>query len=92
MFIVNPTFWDSLTSEEQGIIAEAAEAGGYRVEELTDEQEGDALAAMEAAGAEVNEVDKAAFVEATQSVWDDFRATYGEIGNELLDLALASQN
>ena len=91
-FVVNQNFWDSLTSEQQEIIAAAGEAGGYRCEELIDQQESEAVAAMEEAGVHVNEVDKEAFVAAVQPVWEDFRANYGETANELLDLALTYCN
>ncbi|MFZ7102456.1 MAG: DctP family TRAP transporter solute-binding subunit [Peptococcaceae bacterium] len=86
-FIINPDYFNSLTPEQQKIVADAAEAGGYRTEELNDELEGQAIEKLKNQGVEVNDtVDKEAFKKAMQPVWEEFREKYG---NELLDLALS---
>ena len=46
----------------------------------------DAVERLKSKGMEVNEVDKSAFVEAVQPVWDTFKK---ENGSELIDLAVS---
>lgn len=76
--IVAKTTWDTLSEEEREIIRKAeAEAREYQ-RELSLKADETLRAEIEASGVEFNEVDKAAFQEATAGVIEEWRAEMGD--------------
>lgn len=88
-FIVNPTFWEGLSAEEQEAIETAAANASVKCRELDDQAEEAAIELLEEEGMEVSEIDAAAFVEAVQPVWTYYTDTYGD---EAVALIEAAQN
>ena len=82
----NPDKWNSLSPELQEIIINAANEARDYERELNAKESDDAVERLKSKGMEVNEVDKSAFVEAVQPVWDTFKK---ENGSELIDLAVS---
>lgn len=82
--IVNPGLWDSLSESDQKAFAEAAVEGSRECRKLMDEQEADILAKFAEAGVQVNEVNKDAFAEAMQPIYDKYTSACGD---ELIKLA-----
>lgn len=78
-----------LPEDLREIVVTAGELyGGKQITELTLEQEEVALKAIEDAGLTVTHIeDKSTFIEATKSVYDKFRAIYGD---EFMDQVLAA--
>ena len=71
--LVSATWFNMLSAEEQeGIIAAGKEYTRVWNEEIWPEAEAAALKTIADAGCAVNEIDKTPFIEATQSVRDDF--------------------
>jgi TRAP-type C4-dicarboxylate transport system substrate-binding protein len=87
-FLVNPDFFQSLTKEQQTVIREEADLARDLMRELNDQVEKEALEELKAKGMQINEIDKAAFIQAVQPVWNFFREKYG---SELIDMALSAQ-
>lgn len=89
-YIVNETFWQSLSSEEQNIIQEAIDETVKQQRLKLAEQEQEYLKLIKESGIEVNELtpeQREKFVEATKSVYSWFEDTYGDEGKELVDIA-----
>lgn len=87
-FIVNPTFWSGLSTEEQEIIEAAAASASQKCRDLDDEAEKEAVEFLKGEGMEVTEeIDTAAFVEAVQPVWTYYTDTYGEEAAALIEAA-----
>lgn len=86
-FIVNPAFYATLTDEERAIFEEEADLARDTMRQLNDEFEETAVAFLEEQGMQVNEIDKQAFVDAVQPVWEYFEENYGR---ELIDMALTA--
>ena len=82
----NPDKWNSLSPELQEVIINAANEARDYERELNAKESDDAVERLKSKGMEVNEVDKSAFVEAVQPVWDTFKK---ENGSELIDLAVS---
>ena len=86
MLLFSAECWNSLTSEQQQLLEECAVECRDICRQIIDEQEAAAIEHMEENGMIVNEVNRDAFVEAVQPIWDEFRETYGD---ELVDMALS---
>ncbi|MDR9438798.1 MAG: TRAP transporter substrate-binding protein DctP, partial [Halomonas sp.] len=89
VFAVNQQVWDSLSEEERTLLREAAEEAGAWEIAMTREQEPERLAAIKERGVTVTELDEAqlqAFVEATESVLDEW---VPRIGSEIVEAARA---
>lgn len=85
--VINTDLWNSLSAEQQEILSScAAEAGKY-CRELMDENEQTLLDKCVEAGMEINEVDKEAFREALQPVYDLYASQAGEDGEKLIEMA-----
>jgi tripartite ATP-independent transporter DctP family solute receptor len=84
VFFFSDNFWNSLTDEQKAIIEECSREARDYTRKINQESEAENLEICKNAGMEVNEVDKAAFIEAVQPVWEKFEATYG---TELVELA-----
>ncbi len=85
VFFFSDNFWNSLTDEQKAIITECSDEAKAYTRKINQESEADNLEICKNAGMEVNEVDKQAFIDAVQPVWEKFESTYGR---ELIDLAL----
>lgn len=87
--LMSATWFNSLSAENQEAIRKAGEEY-QRVwnEEIWPNAKGEALQTIKDNGVEVNEVDKAAFVEATQSVRDNFIAKGSAGQSELYNLIM----
>ena len=71
--LISASWFNMLTPDEQeGVLKAGEEYTRVWNEEIWPEAEAAALETIAEAGCAVNEVDKASFVEATQSVRDDF--------------------
>lgn len=83
-FIIGVRTWETLTGAEQEALSRAAqEAAMYQRMELV-RQSAELSGRMEEAGIAINEADVAAFREATQPVYDEWRERLGDI----VDLAV----
>lgn len=75
---VNDSFWNSLSSEQQEVIQQAAdEAAQFHRDSVRDDDER-LVEELEAEGMEVNSPDKAPFQEAVQSVHEEYAEVYGQ--------------
>lgn len=93
-YIINKEFFESLPSEYQTVIKDAVAAAVNEQRRLIDEKEQEYLDEMKAASIKVNILtaeEKKPFIDATQSVRDQYVAEFGERGQELLDLAAEYQ-
>ncbi|MCR4892982.1 MAG: TRAP transporter substrate-binding protein [Lachnospiraceae bacterium] len=71
--LISASWFDSLSEEDQkGVLAAGEEYTKVWNEEIWPEAEGEAIKTLEDNGVTVNKVDKTPFIEATQSVRDDF--------------------
>lgn len=90
-FVFSQTSWDSYSDALKDIITSAAaEAQAYQYELVTESEES-IVEDLKAKGMKVNEIDYDSFRKAVQPVWDNFIETYGEEGQELLELAEAAK-
>jgi TRAP-type C4-dicarboxylate transport system substrate-binding protein len=62
--------WDGLSAEDQAAVMEAAKASVGKQRELWAAKEVESKAIVEAGGAIINEVDKAPFIAAMDSVYE----------------------
>ncbi|ALM51953.1 TRAP transporter substrate-binding protein [Halomonas huangheensis] len=77
--LMSKVIWDTMSPENQQAVQEAAlEAGEFNRQASLAADE-DLRKRMEEAGVEFNDVDKAPFIEATQSVYDSWRERYPEL-------------
>ncbi|MEO9341225.1 TRAP transporter substrate-binding protein, partial [Mesorhizobium sp. SB112] len=79
--------FDTLSPEDQQIIRDAAKEAGELNRQMVREQTETLRGEMEAEGIKFNDVDPAPFVEATQPVYDKWRAQYPELVDELVAAA-----
>ena len=87
---INKAFFESLPEDLQTVVTEAADAAREEEYRLCDEQNATALEYLKTE-MEVNEIspeNRQLFVDATAPVYDEVRT---EIGDELVDMALAAQ-
>ncbi|MDO9508246.1 MAG: DctP family TRAP transporter solute-binding subunit [Thermovirgaceae bacterium] len=80
---VNSSVWNKLSAEDQSTVIKLAAKWRDEERRLTIAQEDDFLAKLKEKGMKVNEVDKAAFQAAVQSVWADYESVFGK---DLMDL------
>lgn len=83
LLCVNSSVWNSMSEEDQSIVEELAMEWGEKERQQIQQQEKDFLKMLEEKGMKINEVDKAAFKEAVQPVWQKYESVFG---NELMDL------
>lgn len=78
LLLMSKAAFDKLTPEQQKIIQEAAiEAANYEREQIK-KQEDEQVDKLKTAGMEITEPDRAAFQEATKSVYDKFAPQFGQ--------------
>lgn len=82
-FTIAESVWQSLTSEQQQIIQDAATASAETDRENNEQQTNDLVSSLEEEGMQINYPDLAPFQEATQSVIDDNADTYGDLLTQL---------
>ncbi|WP_417328664.1 TRAP transporter substrate-binding protein [Halomonas cupida] len=85
--LMSKVVWDSLSSEDQQAVQEAAIEAGEFNRQASLEADENLRSAMEEEGVEFNEVDKTPFIEATQSVYDDWRKQYPELVEMVVEAA-----
>lgn len=83
--LIAKEYFDSLDPEIQDILMEAARETTPWQMDWAASQEADWIKDFEDYGCELNEVDKDAFVAASQPIWDDFRAAAGEDVSAFID-------
>lgn len=83
-FLVSPEWWDQLPPDLQDIVQEQAMDLRLKQRERMQQQDDVLLEQLEKDGMKINEIDRAAFVEATQPTWD---AHAEQIGPEFMELA-----
>jgi len=83
LLCVNSSVWNRLPDGDKVIVEKLAMKWRDREREQIMAQEKDFLAKLTEKGMEINEVDKAAFKEAVQPVWNDYESVFGK---ELMDL------
>lgn len=91
MLIVSPTFWNSLSEEDQKIFADGAIKGKEAMRAFVDSSEKNGVETAKAAGMQVNvlsEDQKAAFQEAIQGAYEGYYQTFGK---DLVDQVLATK-
>lgn len=89
-YLINADFYKSLPAEYQKILDDAVQAAVVEQRRLVDENEDKFLEEMRASGCEVNaltDAEKAEFVAATQPVRDQFVEEFGQVGQQMLDMA-----
>lgn len=88
--VVNADWFHSLPEDYQTALRESVKDMITEQRRLIDENEAGYLQEMQDAGCEIitlTDAEKQAFVDATQSVRDDFVAEFGDAGQTMLDLA-----
>jgi len=86
--VMNKTFLESMTPQYRDALLQAAREMTLHVRELWFAQEDAAIEALLAAGVTFTEVDKAPFIAAAQTVWDDYRNI---VGQDMIDRIQALQ-
>ena len=80
IFVFSKRVWDTLSEEHQNLIREASVLATQKERELWQAMEAKAMAELEALGIQINDdVDKAAFIEATAPVREKFGGQYAEL-------------
>jgi tripartite ATP-independent transporter DctP family solute receptor len=80
IFVFSKRVWDTLSEEHQNLIREASVLATQKERELWQAMEAKAMEELVALGIQVNDdVDKAAFIEATAPVREKFGAQYAEL-------------
>ncbi len=85
VFIINPKVWESYPEDVKAAIEKAAAEARDFERELIGEGDLEIADKLEKSGMIVNEINKDAFLQAVNPVWERFTEKYG---NELLDAAL----
>ena len=81
--LINEKLWESLPEEWQTILQEEVDACETRIREKNVQSDEDLVAKLESEGMEVNEVDKAAFAEQLQPLYDEWEGKV--IGSDLMN-------
>ena len=81
--LINEKLWDSLPEEWQTILQEEVDACETRIREKNVQSDEELVAKLESEGMEVNEVDKAAFAEQLQPLYDEWEGKV--IGSDLMN-------
>ena len=77
--------WNKIAPEDQEIVMEAATAWGLKQRDMVAAANDELIAQLEAKGMAFNEVDKAAFIEAVEPIWESQKDVYGEELLAILD-------
>lgn len=85
--LMSKAVWDTLSSEHQKVIQEAAVEAGEFNRQASLQADEDLRQEMEKAGVEFNEVEKQPFIEATASVYDLWRDKYPELVEMVINAA-----
>ena len=85
--IMSQKLWDSMSDEDKAAMEEVMQEMMDRERELARAQNEEALGKLEEAGMKVSYPDKAAFIEATQSIRDEYGAEYADILEQVNALA-----
>ena len=80
---VNSNIWSQLSDEDKATVKQLAQKWGEAQRKETIQEEDEFLKKLEESGMLVNEVDKAAFQQAVQPVWQSYEKTFGK---ELMDM------
>ena len=83
LLCVNSSVWNKLSDQDKAIVEKLATKWRDMEREQIMAQEQDFLKKLAEKGMEINEVDKAAFKEAVQPVWQEYEPVFGK---ELMDL------
>ncbi len=83
---INLDRWEGLPEDVQADLQEAADAAAEKSRAAGEQADAELVAKFEEAGMQVNEIDKAAFAEATKPVWQELR---GDVGEEFADRVFA---
>ena len=81
--LINEKLWESLPEEWQTILQEEVDACETRIREKNIQSDQDLVAKLESEGMEVNEVDKSAFAEKLQPLYDEWEGKV--IGSDLMN-------
>lgn len=81
--LINEQLWESLPAEWQQIMQEEAKACEDRIHQRNADEEDNFINELKAKGMEINEVDKAAFKEALEPLYDEWEEKV--IGKDLMD-------
>jgi tripartite ATP-independent transporter DctP family solute receptor len=84
IFVFNKDIWNSYSAEEQAILRECALECRDLERKLNEENDAKLVDLLTQGGMEVNEINKPAFIEKVQPVWDYY---IEHNGSELIDLA-----
>jgi TRAP-type transport system periplasmic protein len=87
--LINKSAWDRVPAEDQKIIIEVSKQASLTAFPRLKDFQLDAYRRMEAQGAKVytlNAQEKAEFLKATASVWDEVKKASGPYGNQLVDI------
>jgi tripartite ATP-independent transporter DctP family solute receptor len=71
--------WDTFSPEDQAAILEAAAEAGQMNRQMSQEADTKLRGEMEAAGVQFNEIDPAAFIEKTRSVYEEWQGEFPEL-------------
>jgi tripartite ATP-independent transporter DctP family solute receptor len=84
MLVISPAVWNELSPEHRAALQQAADASVEFQRALWAQTESENLKAVQEAGVEIIHPDKQPFVEAVQSVWQQFAGTeIGELAQEI---------
>lgn len=82
---MSKSVWDKIFPEDQTIVTEAATSWGLKQRDMVAAANDKLIAQLEAEGMQFNEVDKAAFIEAVEPIWESQKDVYGEELLTILD-------
>ncbi|MEO9465492.1 MULTISPECIES: DctP family TRAP transporter solute-binding subunit [Roseobacteraceae] len=82
---MSKSVWDKISPEDQAIVMEAATSWGLKQRDMVAAANEKLIAQLEAEGMQFNEVDKAAFIEAVEPIWESQKDVYGEELLTILD-------
>lgn len=87
LFYINQVFWDSLQPEAQDIITEAATMMRDKERELLTDMNISLSYDLAARGMEINEVNKQAFIDALQPMYQEYIEANGDMGAQFVEMA-----
>ncbi|HCP07128.1 MAG: Tripartite ATP-independent periplasmic transporter solute receptor, DctP family [Synergistales bacterium 58_81] len=83
LLCVNSSVWNRISDTDKAIVEKLAMEWRDREREQIQAQEKDFMEKLKEKGMEINQVDKAAFKEAVQPVWQEYESVFGK---EMMDL------
>ena len=75
--IISKPIWSRLSEQDRQVVQTAANTWRDAQRKMVSDSEADLVAKLKEKGMEINEVDKAVFAQAVQSVWKDFEPVFG---------------